>query len=662
MDFTSNELLSTTSQQLWETLPLSDPTVICNVDLGTTVYQATGREIMLSSYYWDMLRGHPNAVIQPDHFVSHHYTQGRFGADTDRSTLNAVLWYVIDLTQTRTRVGISELTRQAMQIHGAIYNRFISVTEADVTSIDIVDFIAVENLPEVKGAITDMARTGAAITYAYDAINNVFADETSVNPVVLAAQSGVVNKNQILQCLGPRGKVTELDSTIITIPVTRSFCQGMGNLYNLATESRSGAKALYMSDVALKQSEFFARRLQMITMSVETLYDGDCGSTKYHNWTLKGPEQATSNTPARRGDLEFMQGKYYMDPEDNVLKVLTKQDTHLYGRVVKLRAVSKCNHPDPHGVCSVCFGRLWESVPPNCNLGHFSSAFLTQLITQILLSTKHLDANSSGEKVFLDDITGKYFAIGRDNCTFRLKITRSVKLHVRQVDIKDLRFIFDMEDIKDVNPSRLCRLDTIRMEQDGVIQEVIIQQTDRLAMFTPELIEYIRVNDMTHHLNGYYIIDLNDWNKSLPILRLPSVEYNYSAHGSNISALIESKAPKGGASRANTYQNRPSVSLVSLFDLVNSKLNVNLALLEVIIYGVTAVDPVGGNLGLSRGHDDAVMYNGERLIGGRSMSPALAFKDVSSKLTSPASYIPGHRPDHPFDVFLTPHQTVEAYK
>ena len=214
-----------------------------------------------------------------------------------------------------------------------------------------------------------------------------------------------------------------------------------------------------------------------------------------------------------------------------------------------------------------------------------------------------------------------------------------------------MSFITDIENINTISPSRICNLREVIMMVDGSLYPIPLEQNDRRANMSITLLEHIREYGYETSRTGHFVIDLKYWKYNKSIFTLPSKEYNYAAHGKVISRMIESKF---NSLAVKKNESDPCVVVSELFDLVNSKLNVNLSLLEVILYAVTAADPENNNVDLSRGNENASLYNGERLVFGRTLSSMCAFKNVHSKIIDPASYIPDNRTSSPFDAFLCP--------
>jgi hypothetical protein len=135
------------------------------------------------------------------------------------------------------------------------------------------------------------------------------------------------------------------------------------------------------------------------------------------------------------------------------------------------------------------------------------------------------------------------------------------------------------------------------------------------------------------------------------------MEYSYSDHSHQIAKLIESSM-KSISDRSTPHS--PVSTLQELFSLVNAKLTVNIAALEVLIYATMI--PAKDTYGLARNCRGAVLGISDLVIKNRSMAAAYAYEDQSVSLTSPRSFFSEGRVDGPLDAMISPYEVVEQYK
>lgn len=102
--------------------------------------------------------------------------------------------------------------------------------------------------------------------------------------------------------------------------------------------------------------------------------------------------------------------------------------------------------------------------------------------------------------------------------------------------------------------------------------------------------------------------------------------------------------------------------MATYHDLVNSKLNVNVACLAVIIYASMIADGSNDQYGLARNSPTASLGVADKTIWCRSLSPQLAYKKQHEVVIDPRSFYLLDRPDSVFDAFIDPKSVVERYK
>jgi hypothetical protein len=319
------------------------------------------------------------------------------------------------------------------------------------------------------------------------------------NSLVKAVRSKMVNSNQVAQCVAVRGFLTEVDGTILPTPILSNYTRGLNSLYDLVAESRSAAKSYYFSESPLQDSEYFARRLQILCMTVEKIHYEDCGSTDYVNWLVNPPTFDDNGKMVYPGDLKFMLGKYYLNESTGKLDVITHDDSSFYGKVIKMRSSLTCKHHDKHGVCEVCFGKLAKNVSRFANIGHLSCATMTQQTSQSVLSTKHLDASSVSANIVLNSVSTNYFILNQSKNSYILKPSlakKTVKIVINRDEAPGLTDILAVESVDNINPIRISSLTSIEIsveDEKGIDGDILyVNQENRKAVFTIDFLKYLK--------------------------------------------------------------------------------------------------------------------------------------------------------------------------
>lgn len=631
--------------------------------------EVTGKDTLYSTYFWELHRQYPNTPLLPHHHVKSVLKGKYLTSRTHINLLSNISQDVFTTYQINTPHEKATVTEKIYRIIDKIYGDLSYRTEAHASSIDILDFLQVTEHPVIQESLSSLRPTQNSIDKHYRAIMDLLEKDTSFNnnALALSSKAGLSNKNQILQCVGPRGFLTDVDSVIFKQPVLRGYTQGFRTLYDSAVESRSSSKALFFSESPLEDSEYFARRLQILAMTVENIHYGDCGSTSYLDWIVKGPSFDERGQITYQGDLKFMVGKYYLNT-DGVLKDLKESDTHLIGTKIKIRSpVAGCNHPDQHGICSVCFGRMYENLPENFNAGHICAATMTQQTTQLVLSTKHYDGSSDIEPLILDEISSLFFVVGNDKNSYYLrndilKEGRCIKLHVSIDNVQSLMELTTLDDVQRISINRVSDIEHIKMtvEENGqmITYPINISFNGRNGMMSRDFLLYVFEHKFEPDNKKFFGFDLSHWDASKPLFILPYKHFNMADHTLAISQLVELSVEKITSMEEEGESNCPNLALQQLFDVVNSKLNVNLAVLEIIMLSVMVRDFVNDDYRLPKGYTSKQLSAANRNISRRSFGALYAYEGQCSHIVNPLSFFKGTRIDHPMDAFITPYEVM----
>lgn len=631
--------------------------------------QTNAKETIYSSYFWDLIREFPETQLSIKHHVGKLLNGAYLGNNTHLKLLGEVVcWSIMDTYQGKEWPTKDHLALRSYQVSNTLYNAMVFMTEKHVVSMDILDLIEIQDQPRVRTAIDTVNPDN--ITDCYEVIGDVLKKDPAVahNPLAKAVRANLVKFGQVLQCIGPRGYVTDIDSHIFHTPILRGFVQGLRGFYDSLIESRSAAKSLFFSAEPLKDAEYSARKLQLVNMIIENLHPGDCGSTAYMRWTIRDKEYGHDGRVTRNTDLEYFDGKYYLDEEKGTYKVLRKWDKHLIGKSLKFRSpVAGCAHPDPYGICETCFGDLAYSIVDKTNLGHVCSAAMNQQSSQNVLSVKHYDNSASVEMIEILDIYKGYIKASTDGASYlldpRLK-DFDVKLVVSSSDVPGITDIMNVERVTELVLSHVSEIDTITMvvsQGDVEIPPIPIEVSidRRKASFTHELMQHIKEVGWNLDERNNYVIDMSEWDFSQNVMTLPLRHYNMSDHAKAITSVIESSKSK---SKERAIQSSPEEAMKEIYDLVNSKLNVNVALLEVIVLGIMVISVDHRNYNVPKAGEPKGLGVTALTLPARSLSAAMAYEDQTPTLMNPASFFPENRPSSILDVAFKPKEVMEDEK
>lgn len=666
MKIQARKLLEYSTDELWDLL---NGTFTLVFDDGVEL-QTNDRETLYSAYVWEYHR-RSGAPLLAEHHVGSILRGDRLRSDTHLKLIAKVSWSVYEYLQAKEssedaklelRYQLAEL---AYRVTNTMYNDLLRRLEPYVGSLDITDFFEVLDHPAIMEAYDKLQPTPRSIDETYATISATLRNKEALghNPLSRLSRSGLVSEKQVHQCLGPRGFITDVDSNQFREPVLRGYAEGLRSLYDTLIESRSAAKSLVFSKEPLQDAEYFSRRLQLMSMSVENLHHTDCGSQHYLHWTVRGREMIGGEV-IYDGDMRHLVGKWYLDEATGELKEIRAIDKHLIGQRIKLRSILHCRHPDPAGVCAKCFGTLSLSIPRYSNLGHMCAAFTTQQTSQAVLSVKHLDGSAVIEVIMLSDGDKHFLKVGTDGNSYLLADAlkkKKVSLVISAAEAQGLTDVLEVDDVTILSLTRVSQLSNIGvMVDDGkIVREdtAEVHMDKRLSSLTYEMLEYIREHGWTTDSRGHYVIDMSQWDWSKPISQLPLRHFNMSDHSKEIADMLE--ASKEEARERDQHIN-PSDYLVEFFNLVNSKLSVNLAVLEVVIYQAMIVSAEDCDYSLPKPWTKSGLGVKNNTMKNRSLSTAMAFERHPEVILSPESFVFTNRPEHVFDGLLMPREVVES--
>ena len=144
-----------------------------------------------------------------------------------------------------------------------------------------------------------------------------------------------------------------------------------------------------------------------------------------------------------------------------------------------------------------------------------------------------------------------------------------------------------------------------------------------------------------------FIVPLDGWDKSQPILNSPLKEANILNFVNQISRIIEKKGDK----IVDPYE-----KLHRLFTLVLEKFKINLSVVEVLIYATTTYNAPGGNYKLGRNSQYPYAEEDLTLFTNRDFAGFAAYERQMRPLIENPMTVFGDQPrqPHPMALYFTP--------
>jgi len=659
--YNAHDLLDLPIDDLWA-LPEERHIVVFDDGEITTHTRAT----ITSVYLWYPIKGRRDVPLLKDY----HLQDSRFTSKSMIKQINKLIWAIHQAENETT--DPEWLAHVAFETVNRFYNDFTVRLSPYVATLSMFDLMEVMEHPRIKAANDNVKPTQHSIEKeCYPEIEATLKDvnELKGNPLVEAVRSGTLKMGQVLQCVGPRGYLTDINSDIFPYPITKGYIEGINDLYGAMIESRSGSKSLLYNKELLRSTEYFNRKTQLVAQFVQNLHQGDCGTPHLIPF------------PVMSDHLKELRGKYYRK-EDGSLDYIRGDEKHLIGKTIQIRSVLSCMHPDPSGICSVCYGRLSFSVPKGSNIGQISAVSMGDKITSSVLSTKHSETTSSVEKFVLQAKEKKYIRYGKEPETLYLnKEYHNVKkwITVMREEVKSLADVLMLPSLDEYPPANASELTHLKIEVDrgkqGVESEVLdVSLYNRKSSFSRDLLEHIRNVRWSHDALGNVVIDISGFDVEKPFLTLPFKHVNMNEVMKRIQTFLHSGAEsesrkKLGKKERNKQQatkrylksyRDPAEALVVFFNMINEKLSINLVHSEILVYTMMVRSAIHRDYRLPIPGIDGVFEKYNVLMFNRSMAAAMAFEKQDQPLLNPATFIYPHRCDHPYDTLLLGGRTTEA--
>ena len=647
MIYKARDLLHLSVDEIW-----SLPDGLMTLELDDGIIETTTRLTIFSWYCWAVQRHYPKAPL----LIRHHIGNERLGSRTHMKLAGYSYWDCFDAYN--ADIPIVELSKLTYQLTNDIYNDFTIRLEAYVNTISILDFIDVVQHPTIK-ALTDNAKpTPGGIEHSYNGAWAVLTDPNELpgNAVGNAAKSAFVSRGQILQCCIHRGFVTDRDSTIFPKPIMRSYVRGLREMVDMATDSRSATIALSYTKGPLATVEYFNRKMQLGAGSIRRVYRGDCGSQEYMEWLV------------RPSDLKTLLGKYYVS-ETGVLKPIRPEDKQLVGKTIRIRAVNHCHTSKRDSVCSTCFGELAYSMPKDAALGHICVTTMCEEASQGVLSTKHELGTATANEFIIPAEDAAYLCNGSDATNIHIAPTlplAGVKLILDQNEMPNINEINIIGDVRSLPLTRVSNLSAVGIQRPvyrASDPEPTLEFTylgvsmgSRLSSLSYDMLEYIRSRGWELLPNGNYAVDLSDWDADLPAFVLPMKHTSMVAYLNDVESVIRATKRVKKGKGMPTLKNYDTVddAVRALYNLVNGKLFVNLAHIEIIVRSTLVVSSKDGDYRTPLWNEpwEFSSYGDNMMM--RSLGGAMAYQTQSDTLMSPKSFIYHNRPSHVMDDMLLP--------
>lgn len=418
-------------------------------------------------------------------------------------------------------VKLSDVTSAVNSLRGITVNLsdIVKYSEENPEFSDLLSFNIPSGLElnEIEQIVTE--KVNKCIEALKDA-------DTVYKPLILG---GAVNARQLGQTLVNIGLKPDIEGQVIPEPVNTSFLRGMRSRKDFMTCAIGARKALVISHNNVRSSGYLARKLLLLCSEVK-LSDEERCNTK---WPI--PIEMTDRKTYNRFIGRYALIKMYNPTIGNYeeKEVLIEDDEEqyksMYGTKVPIYSPMTCACKD--GVCRRCYGEL-SKVNDGMHIGVIAVLLLTEKLTQMLLSSKHL-LMAKTEKVEWSEDFLEGFSVVQNTVLPKPNSTK-IKIDVHDVNEDDdgdkYTNVFYVKHgtkfVKITTPKKMFFYDELSKEVDIASQEVVQSVNPENPIFfiktknielgsTLNAIIELLQKPAHHGLDNDYIAIVNEFIKNL---------------------------------------------------------------------------------------------------------------------------------------------------
>lgn len=509
-------------------------------------------------------------------------------------------------------------------------------------ALSILDLARISQIPEIQAIcaekITDnQLPTKEADKFMRKTTERLFAELKKPHPMNNIhdfINLRFVNETQLAHIFYQIGFRTDIDDTVVRYPIRGNYLDGLNDYVEYCLEALSAKKSAFYNKDSLPIAEYFGRRQHILLSCIKHMHPGDCGTP------LTVPVTIT----------KALKDMYlYKNIIDNSqLITLTPENIHRYiGIMVNMRSPMVCRYQD--GICEACGGKLLGSITPNTHIGMFSAIQTTSVITQVILSAKHVQRTNTLDYTIPTELSGILFKI-KGRIFVKPKVVDKFKEATLVFSIRDAIHLmglqeFNLNRLSAINESSfgICRDLVILKGNTPMTDQVSLEVNGQYPLYSRHLIKYIASHpDNVFIRDDLFCIRMKDFDMANPIFKLMTMNNSMVKFVTRAKKLLET-----------TLQNYHSIPelLNDFADLVYDQVKINIVYLEVVLRAAMVTDDFDFRLPVVADIDN-VQFKCNRMVNMmRSLGVLCAFEQSPKAFENPVMFL---QPKlySPFDEFL----------
>ena len=637
MEYRAHDLIYNYTESMAWQLPEGEHSV--QFDDGIIIL--TKPQIVMSWYYWSLYRCFPGATLISAGAISGYYTSG-----VHKKLGGLLVWHVFAEHEFSNKYTVWDISKVFLEVANTIYNVSCTHLAEYVTSASLHDLMELIHEPEIVKAKANYKRVCVESKYldtvVSPAIKEVHAQVSQVlfkdpsylphNGIKKLCLTGLVNRGQMIQLIGPRGYVNDIDGSVFPLPIDGGYGEAMDTLYDSIIESRSASRASLMNTVPLQQSEWFNRKVQLAATVIMEAVPIEGGCTSY----------VTISHLVDQDDLALLKGKYHM--VDNVPVLIWDTIDDIIDTRIQLRTITGCGCHDVQNVCTICLGRSSYTIPPGTNLGYALATPLCAIISQIIMSTKHYEVSSASLELLLTANDAKWvkFNAKSPNKLFLtdFAVTGNVLIRIDSDYVRHISQIMHV-DVSELPASRITKIPNFGITHTdkmgnllGAFDELQLAVSGTGVHLSVEALTYLKDHGWGSG-KGYIEFNLRSWNKNLPFLVVPRKGDDIMTFFGDVKSFIE---PEKKTDIKITESKTRGDAVGKMIEILRRRLNkgngqeFNIIQVEVFVRAMMMISYSTKQYGLPHPTQEFEFASLKQVIINRSLTSMLAYQQQAAAL------------------------------
>ncbi len=456
------------------------------------------------------------------------------------------------------------------------------------------------------------------INYAADQLNKVLGKRGIVkdNVFIDMYETGIAKLKQLQQLFVAYGCRADIDATIMKYIIPQSTITGLRNAHDFATEILSAKLSAYFNSSVIRDTQDFSRLLKLVTIKMSTIYPGDCGNRITIPCTIR---------------KEYKKNYLYSNIIEGGKRIVLTPDIidNYVDRPLQRIAPYTCRHTD--GCCEYCAGRADSNIlaylPPHINIGVYSASILMRLISQRVLSNKHLCTTDSLVYTLLST-TAQFFTLVNDELYLNVDAFHAFNKQLIRINLNEINEFNDAFRGDIPNQREFSDITSIAFMANPDAEQIDIPMSidDANAYLSEEAIRWIRGNRRKLITKGGYVyLPIEAWNMKVPMFRYTIKNYSVVKFFKSVSDFFESDISK--------YNSIPG-ALKDFTDMFFTKGEINIFYLDIIMKSFLYTDIHNYRTPLVTDYTHVKLDTLKNMASNHAISTKLSFLDVGQLFRS----------------------------